>query len=166
MITNWYDEVVILNWFFKKSWAFRLIMNIWPPMFFAGIRVTQISKDFKFAHVQLTLRPWNKNAVGSHFGGSLFAMTDPFYMLMILSNLGKDYVVWDKSADIDFIKPGKDKVTAEFQLTQSLIDEIINKTANGDKYLPEIPVYVKDQQGQIVAKLNRTLYIRRKKSKR
>jgi acyl-coenzyme A thioesterase PaaI-like protein len=166
LITNWYDEVVILNWFFKKSWAFRLIMNIWPPMFFAGIRVTQISKDFKFAHVQLTLRPWNKNAVGSHFGGSLFAMTDPFYMLMILSNLGKDYVVWDKSADIDFIKPGKGKVTAEFQLTQSLIDEIINKTANGDKYLPEIPVYVKDQQGQIVAKLNRTLYIRRKKSKR
>jgi acyl-coenzyme A thioesterase PaaI-like protein len=154
-----------LNLFFKKSWAFRFIMNIWPPMFFAGIRVTKMSKDFKFARAELTLRPWNKNAVGSHFGGSLFAMTDPFYML-ILSNLGKGYVVWDKSADIDFIKPGRGKVIADFQLTQSLIDEIINKTANGDKYLPVIPVYVKDQQGHVVAKLNRTLYIRRKKPKK
>jgi acyl-coenzyme A thioesterase PaaI-like protein len=116
--------------------------------------------------VQLTLRPWNKNAVGSHFGGSLFSMTDPFYMLMILAQVGSDYLVWDKAADIDFMKPGKGKVFADFSINQQLIDEIIDKTANGEKYLPQIPVYIKDEQGDIVATLNRTLYIRRKKSKK
>jgi acyl-coenzyme A thioesterase PaaI-like protein len=140
-------------------------MNIWPPLFFAGISIRQITPDFKQVRVQLTLRPWNKNAVGSHFGGSLFAMTDPFYMLMILAQLGKDYVVWDKSADIDFIKPGKGKVYADFSINQTFIDDIIAKTADGKKYLPQIPVYIKDEQGEIVAKLNRTLYIRRKKAK-
>jgi acyl-coenzyme A thioesterase PaaI-like protein len=150
---------------FKKSWIFRLVMNIWPPLFFAGINIKHISTDFKTASVHLTLRPWNKNAVGTHFGGSLFAMTDPFYMLMILAQLGDDYVVWDKAADIDFIKPGKGKVIANFSINQSLIDEIITNTANGEKYLPQIPVYVKDEQGDIVAKLNRTLYIRKKKPK-
>jgi len=154
-----------MNILFKKSWIFRLIMNTWPPLFFAGIRIKHISTDFKTASVMLTLRPWNKNAVGSHFGGSLFAMTDPFYMLMLLAQLGDQYVVWDKSADIDFIKPGKGKVTADFAINQSLIDDIITNTANGEKYLPQIPVYVKDEQGDIVAKLNRTLYIRRKKPK-
>ncbi|KGJ96889.1 DUF4442 domain-containing protein [Colwellia psychrerythraea] len=154
-----------MNLFFKKSWLFRLIMNLWPPLFFAGIHVKYISTDFKVARVELTLRPWNKNAVGSHFGGSLFAMTDPFYMLMLLAQLGDQYVVWDKSADIDFIKPGKGKVTADFAINQQFIDDIITHTENGDKYLPEIPVYVKDEQGDIVAKLNRTLYIRRKKAK-
>ena len=154
-----------MNILFKKAWFFRLIMNIWPPLFFAGIRITALSSDFKTARVQLTLRPWNKNAVGSHFGGSLFAMTDPFYMLMILAQLGNDYVVWDKAADIDFIKPGKGKVIADFSINQKLIDEIIAKTASGKKYLPQIPVYIKDEEGDIVATLNRTLYIRRKKPK-
>jgi len=140
-------------------------MNIWPPLFFAGIRITDLSSDFKTARVQLTLRPWNKNAVGSHFGGSLFSMTDPFYMLMILAQLGNDYLVWDKAADIDFIKPGKGKVFADFSINQKLIDDIIAKTANGEKYLPQIPVYIKDEEGDIVATLNRTLYIRRKKAK-
>ncbi len=154
-----------MNKLFKKSWFFRLIMNLWPPLLFAGIRIKHLSTDFKTARVQLTLRPWNRNAVGTHFGGSLFAMTDPFYMLMILMQLGDDYVVWDKAADIDFIKPGKGKVFADFSINQNLIDEIIANTAQGQKYLPQIPVYVKDEQGDIVAKLNRTLYIRKKKPK-
>ena len=85
-------------------------------------------------------------------------------MLLIMSRLGKDYVVWDKSADIDYIKPGKGTVTAEFIITDALIEDILAHTAAGEKYLPELPVYVKDAEGEIVAKLNRTLYIRRKKS--
>jgi hypothetical protein len=85
-------------------------------------------------------------------------------MLMIMSRLGKDYIVWDKSADIDYIKPGKGTVTAEFVITDALIADILANTAQGDKYLPVIPVHVKDEQGEIVAKLNRTLYIRKKRA--
>jgi len=152
-----------MNVLFKKSWIFRFVMNGWPPLFFSGIRIKHMSTDFKTARVELKLRPWNKNAVGTHFGGSLFAMTDPFCMLMLMAQLGDKYVVWDKSAEIEFIKPGKGTVSADFAISQSLIDDIITNTANGEKYLPQIPQFIKDEQGNIVAKLNRTLYIRRKK---
>jgi len=152
-----------MNVLFKKSWIFRFVMNGWPPLFFSGIRIKHMSADFKTARVELKLRPWNKNAVGTHFGGSLFAMTDPFCMLMLMAQLGDKYVVWDKSAEIEFIKPGKGTVSADFAISQSLIDDIITNTANGEKYLPQIPQFIKDEQGNIVAKLNRTLYIRRKK---
>ena len=148
---------------FKKAWQMKLLLNIWPPFLFTGIRVVDISDDFRHARVRLKLSIFNKNAVGVHFGGSLFAMTDPFCMLMVLSRLGNDYIVWDKSADIDYIKPGKGTVTAEFSITDTLIDDILAHTSEGEKYLPEIPVYVKDSQGDVVAKLNRTIYIRRKK---
>ncbi len=151
-----------MNLLLKKSWVFRFALNAWPPMLFAGIRIKHMSADFKTARVELKLRPWNKNAVGTHFGGSLFAMTDPFCMLMLLAQLGDEYVVWDKSADIDFMKPGKGKVSVDFAINQNIIDDIITRTQNGDKYLPQIPVFIKDEQGDVVAKVNRTLYIRRK----
>ncbi|ASP48704.1 DUF4442 domain-containing protein [Cognaticolwellia beringensis] len=147
---------------FKKAWQMKLLLNIWPPFLFTGIRVVDVADDFRRAKVRLKLSTFNQNAVGVHFGGSLYAMTDPFFMLLIMSRLGKDYVVWDKSADIDYIKPGKGTVTAEFIITDALIEDILAHTAAGEKYLPELPVYVKDAEGEIVAKLNRTLYIRRK----
>ncbi|TWX73505.1 DUF4442 domain-containing protein [Colwellia sp. C1TZA3] len=149
---------------FKKAWQMKLLLNIWPPFLFTGIRVVDVSEDFRKAKVRLKLNIFNQNAVGVHFGGSLYAMTDPFCMLLVMARLGKDYIVWDKSADIDYIKPGKGTVTAEFIITDALIADILTQTAQGEKYLPEIPVYVKDAQGEIVAKLNRKLYIRRKKS--
>lgn len=148
---------------FKKAWQMKFLLNIWPPFLCTGIRVVDISDDFRKATVRLKLSIFNKNAVGVHFGGSLYAMTDPFCMLMIMSRLGSNYIVWDKSADIDYVKPGKGTVTAEFLITDALIEEILLHTSEGKKYLPEIPVYVKDAEGEVVAKLNRTLYIRRKK---
>lgn len=149
---------------FKKAWQMKFLLNIWPPFLFSGIRVVDISNDFRKAQVRLKLGMFNQNAVGVHFGGSLFSMTDPFCMLMVLSRLGKDYIVWDKSADIDYIKPGKGTVTADFLITDALIADILAHTAEGEKYLPEIPVFVKDAQGEVVAKLNRTLYIRKKRT--
>lgn len=148
----------------KRAWLLKLFLNIWPPLLFSGIRVVELSEDFRKAKVQLKLSFFNKNAVGVHYGGSLFSMTDPFCMLLTLARLGNDYVVWDKSADIDYIKPGKGIVSAEFLITDEFINEIIEKTEHGDKYLPQVPVYVKDEQGELVAKLNRTLYIRKKQS--
>jgi acyl-coenzyme A thioesterase PaaI-like protein len=149
----------------KKAWLMKLLLNIWPPFLFSGIRVAHISADYRRAQVKLKMRAWNKNAVGVHFGGSLYSMTDPFCMLMVLARLGNNYVVWDKSADIDYIKPGKGTVTADFLITDELINDIILQTNNGDKYLPELPIYVKDQAGDVVAKLNRRLYIRKKRKK-
>lgn len=151
---------------FEKAWLMKFFLNLWPPFLFAGIKVIILSEDFKQAKVCLTQKRWNTNAVGVHFGGSLYSMTDPFYMMMIFAQLGNDYIVWDKSADIDYIKPGKGKVYAEFTVTEALINDIISHTQNGEKYLPQLPVYIKDEMGEIVAKLNRTVYIRKKRQYR
>ena len=88
----------------------RWFMNLWFPFLGAGIRVTRLQSDWKAIDVEMKLRSWNSNYVGTHYGGSLYSMTDPFYMLMLIENLGRDYIVWDKAATIRFRKPGKGKV--------------------------------------------------------
>ena len=92
-------------------------MNLWPPFLGAGIRVENISQNFRHARVRLKHGFLNRNIVGVHFGGSLFAMTDPFFMVMVSQNLGKGYIVWDQAARIEFLKPGKGHVHAEFSIT-------------------------------------------------
>lgn len=96
------------------------------------------------------------------FGGSLYSMTDPFFMLMIMENLGRDFIVWDKAARIDFIAPGTGPVYANFNIEQALLDDIRAHTAEGDKYLPELHVDVRDGSGTLVARVHKTLYVRLK----
>ena len=67
-------------------------------------------------------------------------MVDPFYMLLLMENLGRDYIVWDKAATIDFISPGKGPVFAEFSIDQALLDEVRRQTEGGEKYLPHLKV--------------------------
>ncbi len=134
-------------------------INYWPPYLGAGIRVTNISKDFKAIDVRLKFRWWNKNAVGVHFGGSLYSMTDPFYMMMLIKNLGPDYVVWDKHSSIRFVKPGLSTVTAHFRLTDEQIAEFKHGADNNKKFEKELTVNVVDEQG-IVAEVKKLLYVR------
>lgn len=136
-------------------------INIWPPFLGSGIRV-RWSADNKAVDVEMKLRFWNRNYVGTHYGGSLYSMTDPFYMLMLMNNLGREYIVWDKAASIRFRKPGKGKVRAEFRLTDAQLDDIRAKVAAQEKYEPTFLVQVKDEAGEVVAEVQKTLYIRRK----
>ena len=112
-----------LEWIASAK-GMRQLINIYGPYFGAGVKATYIDKDFRQAKVSLALRWYNKNYVGVHFGGSLYSMIDPFYMLLLMNNLGKDYIVWDKSADIEFIKPGTGTVSATFIITDDMLKEI------------------------------------------
>src|ERR1700675_725731 len=118
----------------KSSHALRRWINLWPPFLGAGIRIRQIARDMKSIDVEMKLRFWNANYVGTHFGGSLFAMTAPFYMLMLMANLGRDYIVWDKAASIRYRKPGKGTVRAEFRLSDPQVEEIREKLKTLSKY--------------------------------
>ena len=137
-------------------------MKWWPPFLGAGIRVRSLSDDFRDAEVELKLGRLNRNAVGTHFGGSLYAMTDPFYMIMLLKNLGGDYLVWDKSGSVEYLAPGRGIVLARFQLTEERIAEIRAQAAAGDKVLPEFIIDVKDEAGGMVARVRKVLYVRLK----
>jgi acyl-coenzyme A thioesterase PaaI-like protein len=143
----------------------RRVLNLWPPFLFAGIRVMEIGDDFRHAKVELRMRPWNRNYVGTHFGGSLFAMTDPFWMLMVMSSIGDGYIVWDKAASIDFEKPGRGTVTAEFRLDDAVLDELRAAAAGGDKVLRWFEAPVRDSTGDVVAMVRKQLYVRRKRDR-
>lgn len=138
---------------------------MWPPFFFSGVHVSSISSDWRHAHVELRLRPWNRNYVGTHFGGSLFSMTDPFWMIMVMECLGSDYIVWDKAADIEFVKPGRGTVHARFEVDEQALDEIRAATAGHEKFLRWFPVDVVDAQGDVVARVRKQLHVRRKRGR-
>jgi acyl-coenzyme A thioesterase PaaI-like protein len=108
------------------------------------------------------MRPWNRNYVGTHFGGSLFAMTDPFWMLMVLHHLGRDHYVWDKAAEIEFVKPGRGTVQTSFTLDDGLLEALRAEAAGGAKVLRWFDNDVVDAQGEVVARVRKQLYVRRK----
>ena len=143
--------------------AIRRILNLWPPFLFAGIRVLEISDDWRHARVVLKRHWYNRNFVGTHFGGSLFAMTDPFWMIMTLYRLGDGYIVWDKSAEIEFVEATKSPVYAEFALDDSAIEDIRAATAGGEKYLRWFETEVRTADGQTVARVRKQVYVRRKR---
>ncbi|WP_333608206.1 DUF4442 domain-containing protein [Arsukibacterium sp.] len=150
-----------MRWAFKPQ-VMRHLLNFWPPFLFSGIKVAELAEDYRYARVELKWRPWTRNINGSQFGGTMYAMTDPIYPLMLMGALGKEYWVWDKEADINYLKPGKSRLTAEFWLTDDSLAEIQAATANGNKYFPQFVVHIKDAEHTVVAEVNRTVYIRKK----
>ncbi len=140
----------------------KWIMNLWPPYLGAGIRVRRIASDWRSAEVRLKLHWYNRNYVNTHFGGNLFSMVDPFYMLLLMNILGRQYRVWDKAATIEFLSPARGTVTARFFVDDSLLQRIREKTAGGDKHFEDLTVQITDPQGRTVARIAKTLYIRKK----
>ena len=142
----------------------KLLINLYPPYWGTGITVKSISPDYRQICVQMKMRWYNRNYVKTHFGGSLYAMTDPFFMLMLMHILGKEFVVWDKAAHIDFVKPSEGTVTARFLIENDRIEKIINNTSGGQKYFPEFSVDIENEAGEKVAHVAKTLYIRKRNS--
>lgn len=141
-------------------------MNLWPPFLFSGIRVLSVGNDWRHAHVVLRKRWFNRNYVGAHFGGSLFAMTDPFWMLLLMQLLGRNYLVWDKAAEVEFISPGRRDVHARFDIDDALLGVIRAQTADGDKYLHWFVNDIRDEAGVLVARVRKQVYFRLKPDRR
>ena len=141
------------------KWLLRLF-NLYPPYLGAGVRVQ--APDLHTFEVRMKLRFWNRNYVGTHFGGSLYTMCDPFFMLILLKALGRDYVVWDKEATIRFRRPGRGTVRATFHIPPERVAEIKAEADTQRKVEPVFKVDVLDEQGEVVAEIEKLLYVRRK----
>jgi acyl-coenzyme A thioesterase PaaI-like protein len=146
--------------------AARWLFNLYPPYLMTGIRVTRIDPDWRAMEVTMRLHWYNRNYFGTHFGGSLYAMSDPFFVLMLANILGPDYFVTDQAAKIEFLRPGKGRVRADFRVDEAMISEVRERTADGEKYLPVWPVEVVDEQGEVIARVTKTLYVRLKRRAR
>ena len=141
----------------------RRLLNFYGPYLGAGVKVNYIAEDFTEIRVSMKLRWYNRNAVSTHFGGSLYSMVDPHLMLMLMKLLGPDYIVWDKSATIDFVRPGTGTVSSTISIDDELVQAIKDKVAEKRRYEPEFDIEVVDQQEKLVCRVKKILYVRKKR---
>lgn len=148
---------------FGTPTALRHAMNLWPPLLAAGIRIEHVAADWSEVRVKLAKSPLTSNYFRTQYGGSLFSMTDPFFSIMTLHRLGKDYVVWDQAGEIDFVSPGRSAVRTTMRVTDEDIAELRAEAASGEKVLRWFACELTDTSGAVVARVRKQLYVRRKR---
>ncbi|GAB3624255.1 DUF4442 domain-containing protein [Mariniluteicoccus endophyticus] len=140
-------------------------LRAWPPFLGAGVWVKEISPDWSYARVELAHNPLVANANRTAFGGSLQSMTDPFFCLLLMGRLGRDYNVWDTSAEIRFVKPGRTRMHAHIVVPDAVVEKVRQETADGSKSLTWFDVDILDAHDEPVAHVRREVYVRRKKGR-
>jgi len=150
-----------------ESFRTRLLrwkFNLFPAYRGTGARITYIASDFREVRIRLPLSWRTRNYVGTIFGGSLYGAVDPIFMIMLIKRLGPEYVVWDKSAEIRFLKPGRTTLHATFKIEEEELDAIRKATEAGpvDR---TYSVELVDAESVSHAAVTKTIYIRRKNSR-
>lgn len=138
-------------------------MSLWAPNLFCGIRIRRFSEDWTHATVELHVNLITRNYVKTAFGGSMSAMTDPYFFMLVMHQLGRDYVVWDTRGEIEFVKPGRGVLTAEFHVSPEKVAELRERARGGAKVLEWFETVITDREGDTVARVRREVYIREKK---
>lgn len=141
---------------------FKFLFNLYPPYLGAGVHISYISRDYREFHVEMPLRFYNRNYFGTHFGGSLYSMCDPFFAIILVKNLGKDYIVWDKSSVIRFKKPGRSTVRAVFSISEEELKEIKRVVDLNGKAEFSFKSYITDDKGDTIAEVEKIVYVRKK----
>lgn len=138
-------------------------MSLWAPNLWSGIRVKRFAGDWTSATVELHVNLITRNYVKTAFGGSMSAMTDPYFFMLVMHQLGRDYVVWDTRGEIEFVKPGRGVLTAHFEVPLEKAAELRERARGGAKVLEWFETDITDASGEVVARVRREVYIREKK---
>lgn len=141
----------------------REAFNAWPTLAAQGIRVVRLADDFTSVDVRLDLTDENANYMHTAFGGSLFSMLDPFLVVLAINQLGPDYAVWDKAAQIEFVSPGTGPVTAHIDLPREVVEEMRRAAEGGAKVLRWFDLEILAEGGALVAVAKRQLYVRERR---
>jgi acyl-coenzyme A thioesterase PaaI-like protein len=145
-----------------RSRRFRWLCNLFPAYRGTGGRVTYVASDFGEVRVRLRLSWRTRNYVGTIFGGSLYGAVDPFYMLMLMFRLGPGYTVWDKSAAVRFVKPGRTALHARMVVDDEEISAIRSALETAPSVDRVYTVELADRDGTVCATVEKTVYVRRK----
>jgi len=149
-----------------RTWLTRQAFNFYPAMWGTGGRISYIASDWREMRVEIPLRLRTRNYVGTIFGGSMYAAVDPWYMIMLIKNLGADYVVWDKAASIRFLRPGRSTLEARFLLDEAELQDI-RRVLETERSVDRIyPVELIDREGTVCARVEKTVYVRRREPSR
>ncbi len=114
----------ILERFSKRFGAARMLKHglNWSPMYRRSTgKIIYMSKDSSHSLSRIKISWKNRNYMNSIYGGSIFSAVDPIPMMQLIQLLGKEYVVWDKSAEVFFKRPAREDLYFEIIFT---IEEI------------------------------------------
>lgn len=140
------------------------LFKYWPPFFISGISVKEFDLDKGYVVSQMKLSKWNSNYFGTHYGGSLYSMCDPFYVFILSHKLGRDYYIWDFKAEIDFLKATKNLIYAKFSIDEEQMQKIKRAAATGKKILPDFSSEIIDStNGDVIARVKKVIYIKKKR---
>jgi len=145
----------------RTRWT-RHAFNVFPAYFGTGAHVTYIASDWREVRVAVPLSLRTRNYVGTIFGGSMYGAVDPFYMIMLIRNLGPEYVVWDKAAAIRFLKPGRRTLEASFKVDEAELAAIRGALAAQRSVDRTYTVRLSDPDGIVCAEVEKVVYVRRK----
>jgi acyl-coenzyme A thioesterase PaaI-like protein len=126
-----------------------------------GGRIKSISEDWSEIHLELPLSRRTRNYVGTIFGGSIYVAVDPIYMLMLIHRLGKEFVVWDKAATIQFKKPGRETLFVNFAVPDQELAAIRAALETQRSIDRTYMIELKDSSGTVCATVEKLIYIRK-----
>ncbi|WP_418284209.1 DUF4442 domain-containing protein [Halorubrum sp. DTA46] len=144
-----------------RTRLWRHAFNLVPSYRGTGARVDHIAADWRYVRIRIPFNWRTRNAVGTVFGGSLYAAIDPVYMTMLRRILGDGFTVWDKAAAIEFIEPGRNTLYAEFELSSAETRRLREELSPGESTDCEYLVSIVDEEGTVHAACRKTVYVRR-----
>ena len=157
---NYQAIVGMLERYVAPSTLFKWGFNLSPMFRTSTARVTDVSDDLLDIRVRLPLSWRNRNYVGSIFGGSMFSAVDPFPMVQLMQLIGKDYVVWDKSAEVLFKRPGREPLYANFTYTVEELEMIRARVASGNEFdYVKVTQLTNEAGDKVFCEIRKTLYI-------
>lgn len=141
--------------------GFKKAINLYSPFWGSGIKVLNYNKEKQQINVQLKMNFFNKGYMGTHFGGSLYSMCDPFYVYLLMKSLGSSYMVWDKRAEIEYIKRNNNSVFAKFEVSENDIETIKSQLSKQKKIDYSFTINVTDSKENTIALVKKTIYVRK-----
>lgn len=135
------------------------MFNISPMYRRSCGRIISVSDDLLQVKIKIPLTYRNRNYVGSMFGGSLFAATDPIYMTQLMQILGENYVVWDKSTEIRFKRPAYETAFVTFEFSKDEIATLIKRVEAEQEVDYVKSLLITNKEEIVFTALNKTLYI-------
>ncbi len=143
--------------------ALKWLMRFYPPMFFQRIWVTKFHKDFRGVDVKINKSLITTNLGDSIFGGTIFSATDPFYALIfgqLMQRKGLKVTVWLKSAQINYLKPGRTDLFYSIAITDEMIAEAETALLTEGKFVKAYPIEIFDETKELCATALNEVYLR------
>ena len=143
--------------------SLKWLMCFYPPMFFQRIWIKKIHKDFKGIDVKINKSLFTTNLGNSTFGGTIFSATDPFYALLfgqLMQRKGFKVTVWLKSAEIEYLVPGRTDLHYTIIITDEMIAKAETALKTEGKFVKAYSIEIYNTSDELCAKAINEVYIR------